>query len=136
MLAQWHSFGFSIELYSEDWLKNSTKEHPLKRFVLKSISSLSDGIIADAVKHFPQLRILDLAVSKVDLTHFITDALEKKPDLLIVVNKKIYVHSSLKAVSWAQLTAEFDLQWLYEKLVVVSFHAPGVPMLKTMSLYY
>lgn len=99
---------------------------------LKSIPSLNTGTIEGAMKHFPQLLILDLSVEDVDVTHFITDALEKKPEMIIAVNDKAYVHSSLKAVCWAKLKAKFDLQWFQKTLVSVSFHSSGVPMLRTM----
>ena len=127
-------FVFSIKHFSDEWFQNPTKDHPLEMLTLKTVPSLNCGVIEDALAFFPRLCILDLAEKNVGRTLSITDALLKKPELVIRVNGKIYVRSTLKAVSWARLKARFDMWWWWcsKCLVAVSFHASGVPMLETV----
>ena len=124
----------SITNFSEEWFKNATMEHPLKMLALKSIPSLNSGVIESVLTVFPHLRFLDLAADLVPETRPITNALEKKPEMVVAVNDCIYFRSTLKAVTWFQLRDKFNMtEKCFKSFISVSHHASGVSLLSTFS---
>ena len=130
----WCSFSCSITNFTEEWFKNVRTEHPLKMLALKSIPSLSNGVIESVLAVFPQLSFLDVAADIVPETGPITHALEKKPVMVVAVNDCIYFRSTLKAVTWFQLRDKFKMtEKRLKSFISVSHHASGVSLLSTFS---
>ena len=130
-----------------EWLKSPPSAHPLKMLAMKLVPSLTSDVLEAALNLFPQLVLLDLVADVMPETRPITDALNKKPGMVTVVNDCVYFNSSLKAADWFKMEIQFGMrkhlgssrmyegQRFFKKFVGVSYHDSGVPVLSNYTAF-
>lgn len=132
---------YSVETLKLEQLEHPEMEHSLQKLTLKTIPELTSEIMAAILTKFPQLKVLILDVKVVARTSSIADLLAARPEMLILLNERLYFNSSLMASKWSQLIRRFDLRekLIYENrgaiksFVGVTPHSSGIPFLNSFS---
>lgn len=122
-----------MEQVDLDW------ECPLQMLMLKSVPELSEDMMATISKKFPQLEVLILEAGKVGGTIPITDLVLARPGMVILVNKRLYFHTSLTASEWSLLVRRNGLRDKLSRVAikncfVVTPHTSGSPFLNRFSI--